>query len=327
MGSTHWSEDHYRERAKLRAATGRSAFEYDEELRALPSAEHQVHLKMNPHGVVVRESRDSVAHPLSRAVGVLFDVTGSMQQVPRILQANLPRLMDLLIQKGYLEHPQILIGGIGDATCDRAPLQVGQFESGIEIEEDLGKLYLEGGGGGHITESYELALYFMAHHTAIDCHEKRGQPGYLFLIGDEIPYKKIKRREVERVIGDKLQADLPVEDVLASLQQRYEVYFIIPRMTSNWRNEEVHSRWLELLGQRVLRLEEPSGICELIASTIGLSEGCIDHDSLQQGLELTGATHSVAQAVSGALNGFPDRRGGVNVPAPGASAARRGLKS
>ena len=87
---------------------------------------------------VVRDHAGSVRYHAS----VLMDVTGSMRQVPVILQANLPRLMGLLIRKGYLEHPQILIGAIGDATCDTAPLQLGQFESGIEIEEDLGKLFL-----------------------------------------------------------------------------------------------------------------------------------------------------------------------------------------
>ena len=200
MGSTRWSDDHYKDRAKLRAEAGKDAFEYDHEIKT-GQADRTVHEKMNPRGVQVRESRDSDAHPESHAVGVLFDVTGSMQTVPRILQANLPKLMGLLIHKGYLEHPQILIGAIGDATCDAAPLQVGQFESGIEIEEDLGKLFLEGGGGGQVTESYELAMYFMARHTAIDCLEKRGKRGYLFVIGDEAPYPRVKRREVEQVLG------------------------------------------------------------------------------------------------------------------------------
>ena len=168
MGTSRWSDDHYRDRARLRARTGRDAFAHDHAVR-IGAADRAVHLKMNPRGVTVRESRDSDAHPESHAVAVLLDVTGSMQDVPRILQANLPKLMGLLIRKGYLDHPQILIGAVGDATCDAAPLQVGQFESGIEIEDDLGKLYLEGGGGGHITESYELALYFMARHTALDC--------------------------------------------------------------------------------------------------------------------------------------------------------------
>src|SRR4051812_34048661 len=197
MGGTRWSDEHYQDRARLRAQTGKDAFEHDHAIRT-GQADRAVHEKMNPRGVRVRESRDSDAHPESHAVGVLFDVTGSMQDVPRILQANLPRLMGLLIRKGYLDHPQILIGAIGDATCDQAPLQVGQFESGIEIEEDLSKLFLEGGGGGHITESYELAMYFMARHTSLDCHEKRGRRGYLFIIGDEAPYPCVKRKEVAR---------------------------------------------------------------------------------------------------------------------------------
>ncbi len=227
MGSTRWSDDHYKDRARMRAETGKDAFEHDHAIKE-GTVEARVHDKMNPRGVRIRESRDSTAHPESHAVAVLFDVTGTMQTVPRILQQNLPRLMGLLIRKGYLEHPQILIGAIGDATCDTAPLQVGQFESGIEIEEDLGKLFLEGGGGGQITESYELAMYFMARHTAIDCLEKRSKRGYLFIIGDEAPYPKVKRHEVKAVIGDTLQADIPIEEMIEELERTYDVYYVIP---------------------------------------------------------------------------------------------------
>ncbi|HTK78571.1 MAG TPA: hypothetical protein VL371_25155 [Gemmataceae bacterium] len=296
MGTTRWSDDHYHDRARLRCRTGKDAFEYDYAVRT-GAAEQAVHPKMNPRGVKVRESRDSAAHPLSHAVAVLFDVTGSMQSVPRVLQAHLPQLMGLLIRKGYLDHPQILTGAIGDATCDVAPLQVGQFESGIEIEEDLGRLYLEGGGGGHITESYELALYFMARHTAIDCFEKRGRRGYLFVIGDEIPYPKVKRTEVSTVIGDRLQNSIPVEQVVADLHRTFDVYHVLPQMTSNWNNPRVHSRWAELLGQNALRLDEPAAICELIASTIGVAEGKVDLENLTDDLREAGASADVAGAV------------------------------
>jgi hypothetical protein len=224
-----------------------------------------------------------------------------MQQVPRILQANLPRLMGLLRRKGYLEHPQILIGAIGDATCDTAPLQVGQFESGIEIEEDLAKLFLEGGGGGHITESYELAMYFMARHTAIDCFEKRGKRGYLFLIGDEAPYRQVKRKEVLRYIGDQLPVDIAVPELIAALQKVYDVYFVVPKMTSHWGSRAIHQRWVELLGQNVLRLEEPAGICELIASTIGIAEGKVDLDQMTDDLREAGSSGSIVHAVGEAL--------------------------
>lgn len=313
MGSTRWSDDHYHDRAKLRARTGKDAFEYDQAIRN-GTADRKVHDWMNPRGVKVRESRDSDAHPESQAIAVLFDVTGSMQTVPRILQQNLPRLMGLLIRKGYVAHPQILIGAIGDATCDSAPLQVGQFESGIEIEEDLGKLFLEGGGGGHITESYELALYFMARHTAIDCYEKRGKRGYLFVIGDEIPYQRVKRKEVSRCIGDGLQADIPVAELIAQLERTYDVYHVLPKMTSHWDNEAVHRRWVELLGQNVLRLEDPAGICELIASTIGIAEGKVDLEVLADDLNEAGTSRSVAIAVSKALVSVAgDRSGRGNV--------------
>jgi hypothetical protein len=317
MGSTRWSDDHYRDRERLRAETGEDAFEYDHAIRQ-GAAERRAHQKMNPQGVTVRESRDSDAHPESHAVGVLFDVTGSMQSVPRILQENLPRLMGLLIRKGYLEHPQILIGAIGDATCDDAPFQVGQFESGIEIEDDLSRLFLEGGGGGHITESYELAMYFMARHTSIDCFEKRKKRGYLFILGDEIPYPRVKRQEVERLLGDRLQADLPVEDLIQELERLYDVYFILPKLTSHWNNETVHRRWVNLLGQNVLRLEDPAGVCELIALTIGLAEGKAALEGAAGELEKSGSTGSVARAVSKALVGVAhERAASVRVPESG----------
>jgi hypothetical protein len=306
MGGTIWSDDHYRDRAKLRARTGKDAFEHDDAIRK-GLVDRAVHPKMNPRSVRVRESRDSAAHPRSHAVAVLFDVTGSMQGVPRVLQANLPKLMGLLIRKGYLEDPQILVGAIGDATCDAAPLQVGQFESGIEIEEDLGKLFLEGGGGGHITESYELAMYFMARHTALDCFEKRGQRGYLFVIGDEAPYPKVKRKEVLHNIGDGLQTDLPVEEVIAELQRTYDVYYVLPKMTQHWDNQTVNRRWVKLLGQNALRLENPAAICELIASTIGIAEGKVDLEHMADDLVEAGSSADIAQAVRNTLVDIADR--------------------
>jgi hypothetical protein len=240
---------------------------------------------------------------------VLFDVTGSMQGVPRILQANLPRLMGLLIRKGYLDHPQILIGAIGDATCDKAPLQVGQFESGIEIEEDLGKLFLEGGGGGQVMESYELAMYFMARHTTIDCYEKRGRRGYLFIIGDEAPYPELKRKEVFTRLGDTLPRNIPVRKLIAELQRTYDVYYVLPKMTMYWSNSMVHRRWVELLGQNFLRLQDPAGICELIASTIGLAENKVDLEGLGDDLREAGASTTITRAVSQALESVGRFRG------------------
>src|SRR5689334_11635095 len=155
MGNSNWSDAAYNARQDHRQATTQTAFTYDNQVRA--SGIVRVHDGMNPYGVT-RESRDSVEHPDSVAIAVIFDVTGSMGTVPRVLQTKLGALMRVLIQKGYVEHPQILFGAVGDAYCDSVPLQIGQFESGLEMDDDLGKIYLEGGGGGQVHETYELAV-------------------------------------------------------------------------------------------------------------------------------------------------------------------------
>jgi hypothetical protein len=141
----------------------------------------------------------------------------------------------------------------------------------------------------------------MAHHTAIDCHEKRGKRGYLFIIGDEAPYPRVKRREIEKVLGYRPQSDVLTEHLVAELERTFDTYFILPRMTHHWNNAEVHRRWVQLLGQNVLRLEEPAGICELIASTIGLAEGKLGVEDLADDLAEAGADEAVAQAVGKAL--------------------------
>ncbi|HEU4323226.1 MAG TPA: hypothetical protein VFS21_08730 [Roseiflexaceae bacterium] len=299
MGFSDWSDAAYQSRQNHRRATKQTAFTYDKQVNTTGVV--QVHPQMNPFGAM-RESRDSDVHPESVAIGVVFDVTGSMGTVPKVLQTKLGALMRVLIQKGYLEHPQVLFGAVGDAFCDRVPLQIGQFEAGLEMDDDLGKIYLEGGGGGQVHESYELAMYFFARHTLIDCFEKRGHKGYLFTIGDEKPYPAVKSQQVREHIGDELVRDLPVAKVIAELQQRYEYFHIIPTNTSHGRNAAVQGEWKKLLGERVLLLEDEGAVCETVALAVGLCEGTIyDLDSgvddlIQAGHD-TGATTAAATAL------------------------------
>jgi hypothetical protein len=321
MGGTNWSDQHYDDRVKLRATVARdagisprdAAFGHDHAVKT-GKAKAGVHPTLDPRGVKFRESRDSDVHPEAVPVAALLDVTGSMQQVPVTIQADLKKLLGLLIRKGYLEHPAILIGAIGDATSDTTPLQVGQFESGIEIEDNLTNLYLEGEGGGQMTESYELALYFMARHTVHDHHEKRGLKGYVFAIGDEMPYPLVKRSEVEEIIGERIERDIPVKDIVAEVKEKYHLYYIIPRMTSNFDNTQVRNTWRELVGENVILLDDPGAICECIATQIGLVEGKIDSpDAAEEDLVEAGTSRKTARAVSRALVpvGAETPRGGV----------------
>ncbi|MEU8238585.1 hypothetical protein AB0C07_10090 [Actinoplanes missouriensis] len=294
MGSGHWSTDVYTAASTYRAATGKSAFDYSD------SGARRVHPDLDPDGVFMRESRDSEEHPFSTPIAVLFDVTGSMGNVPRVLQTKLPQLLGLLTRKSYAIDPQIMFGAIGDATCDRAPLQVGQFESDNRMDEDLSKIFLEGGGGGQKHESYELALYFMARHTIIDSMVNRGRRGYLFIIGDEMPYPRVKPREVQAVIGDRIKQPIPIEEIITELRRRYEVYYILPTAAGWGGDSEVLTRWRELLGQNVLELDDLDAVCETIALTVGLGEDAIDLDEGIADLEDVGsaAGDSVGRALA-----------------------------
>ncbi len=279
MGRGSWSDRDYDRVNFLRASTGKSAFAYtDHDMAHKERSEWRTHPQMNPKGIT-RESRDSATHPQSLAIAVEADVTGSMADTPRIFQKRLPSLMGLLLRKNYVENPQILFGAIGDATCDQAPLQIGQFESDITMESDLGRLLLEAGGGGHVTESYELAIYFTARHTAIDCWEKRKKKGYLFLSGDETPYPFVKKAEVKEIIGDDLNENIAVDAIIAETKEKYHVFMLRPLTTSWGADLKLRDRWIALLGEEnVIQLEKPEAISETIALIIGLTEGKITLD-------------------------------------------------
>ena len=302
MGYSNWSDHAYKSRQNRRKKNKTSAFTYDKTVRS--TGRVAVHKDMDPLGKI-RESRDSDNHPNSVSIGVLFDVTGSMGNVPRVLQTKLGSLMRLLIQKGYVEHPQILFGAVGDAHSDRVPLQIGQFESGLEMDDDLGKIYLEGGGGGQVHETYELGLYFMAHNTRIDCFEKRGKKGYLFSIGDEKPYAVARQAHIQALIGAPVEGDVPIKTVIADVELMYEYFHIIPTNTAHGRNPAIQKHWQQLLGERVLMLEDEAAVCETIALAIGLCEGTID--DLYHGVDDlvdAGYDKAAASSASTALAGY-----------------------
>jgi len=256
---------------------------------------------LDPKGVKVRESRDSDKHPESNAVAVFFDETGSMGSIPQqFAMKELPDLMKLLYAKGYIAHPQVLFGAIGDASglSEEAPLQVGQFESGLEMDDCLTKIYLEGNGGGQNHESYELALYFASKHFACDCWEKRNKKPYLFTIGDERIYDRVRKEQVAHYIGDVIEKDIPVKSLLEEINSKFE-YFHIAINSQSYPHGH-HKDWQELLGERALFLKDASGVCALIGMTIGACEGS-DLDDAHADAVAAGMTTAAADAAKEAL--------------------------
>lgn len=281
------------------------------------------HALMDPRGLKVRESRDSADHPNSLPIVFALDVTGSMGDIPQILaRRDLPNFMKLL-GACRIADPQLLFMAIGDATSDNAPLQVGQFESTAElIDQWLTWSFLESGGGGTGSESYELAFYLLARHTDMDCWVKRRRRGYLFMTGDELPYPQVSRHQVDALLGDKLDEDIPIEEAIAAAAEQYHCFFLIPDLR---RREACESRWRDLLGDHVICMESPQDTCHVAAALVGLTEGRLaDLDAAAQALHAQGLDRERLGAVMRALRPYAEllKPGTVGLPLrPGARPA------
>ena len=243
----------------------------------------------------VRESRDSEHHPASVPIIVAFDVTASMGDIPtRFAQEHLGSLMRMLVEQGDVSDPQVLFAAVGDALVDQAPLQVGQFESGLEMDMWLTRLWLEG-GGGDAPESYLLSHWFAANHTAADCWEKRGRKGYLFSIGDAAN-KPLSPAQVQRVFG--YAPDGPVDNaaIVAAASERWELFHLLVTRGRRVKGG-VRRSWRRLMGDRMLLLDQTEAICTVIASLVGLSEGRLTAESARSRLLAAGVRPDQAGAM------------------------------
>jgi hypothetical protein len=288
MGYSTTDRDELSDRAAYRDATG-TTFAHTATMASTPTALRHIHESMDPKskntlGQQIRECRDSEEHPNALPIVVGFDETGSMGTAPQLLQKKLATLKGATLRMG-LTDAQLCFAAYGDAQNDEvAPCQVGQFESGIEMEDFLNNLYLEKQGGGNSGETPGLLLYFLANFTALDSLAKRGKKGYIVLTGDECPLPYVTRDEVERYIGPHIQSDLTIKEVVKEAQKSFEIYFFLVNnhAAAMQGSEKV---WQNLLGaDHVIPVQSLDNISEQIALLIAQLEGTID--SLDAGAKI-----------------------------------------
>ena len=202
-----------------------------------------------------------------------------MRLVPRTLQTKLPQLLGLLKQQGYAADPQLMFGAIGDATCDRAPLQVGQFESDNRMDGDLEHILLEGGGGGQKTESYELAMYFMARHTAPTASRSAAGAATCSSSATRWPTRPSSLGEVQGLDRRRAAAaGRHPQPRRAAHQALGHLLHPARGRQPTQATRQVLGTWRSLLGQNVIELADLDAVCETIALTVGLGEEAIDLD-------------------------------------------------
>lgn len=257
MGAGCYSLDSRAERSKSRGYATKSAREI--------FSQRSINNAMDPYGVNIRESRDSQEHPESIAIILALDVTGSMGSIPHhLVKEGLPKIMGKIIQSG-IKDPQLLFLAIGDHECDRSPLQVGQFESSDELlDKWLTDVYLEGGGGGNMGESYLLAWYFAGFHTSIDCFEKRKQKGFLFTVGDEPTLPDIPAGDLGNIMGDGQYETATAATLLDRAKEFYHVFHLHIRQTQAGSMQPTMDGWKQLMGDHLIILDRHEEVSKVI---------------------------------------------------------------
>lgn len=305
MGGSNYSRDVFDNSYASATAGGASYFARSTAIQKGEVAA-KVHEKLDPSkpnkaGDLIRESRDSSDHPQSNAIALICDVSGSMKHIPELLVKKLGGLMSILTKKGYISDPQLLFAANSDSQ-DAIPLQIGQFESGNEMDEALSLMATLGGGAGpgHQCEAYELVMYYMARHTSMDCFDKRGKKGYLFFIGDEKPYDVVSAAQVKRLIGDDIVEDIPTKTILKELREKFNVYWLYPKEASYFDDKNVMIPLGQMFGENLITLEKAEDVCETIAATIGIGEG-LDVASIEADLVSLGSSKAAAKAVLSAV--------------------------
>lgn len=273
MGMGTFSASAYRSYAKATTTN------YDGSVKSVKEVftQRNIHDSLDPKKIVLRESCDSEDSPESLPIIIGLDVTGSMGHIAHsMVSTQLGTLMEGILDEPSIKYPHMMFMAVGDAACDRVPLQVSQFEADIRIAQQLTNIYVEGGGGGNDTESYDLPWYFAATKTKIDSFDKRGKKGYIFTIGDEMPPAGVSSSGLLHTFGSHFQhSNYTSQQLLEMAQEKYNVFHIIVEEGSFARRalNRVVPAWKQLLGKRALCLKDYTKLSDVILAAIRVNEG------------------------------------------------------
>lgn len=202
---------------------------------------------------------------------VAVDVTGSMAHWPAEIFDRLPLLYQTLSQ--YREDVALSFAAIGDATCDRHPLQVTDFARGAALDERLAALWGEGGGGGGARESYELYAWFVQNRVSTPEAEKP----FLIIYGDEGFYPEVCPKQVRHYVGASLEGPVSSRAVFQDLLARYEVYLLRKSYGSAAEDARIKEQWADALEpQRIIPVKDEQRAVDLALGLVARAWGRFD---------------------------------------------------
>jgi hypothetical protein len=188
---------------------------------------------------------------------IAVDVTGSMANWPFEIFDRLPLLYNTLSQ--YRDDLEICFAAIGDAAVDRWPLQVTSFAGGFDLEQLLGSLYGEG-GGGDAPESYGLFAHWVNTHVEIpDLAEKP----FLIVFGDITMHSQVPAGQIAHYLGngrgdgqdDGRGRDVDAIKAWQQVSKTWNTWFL--RRPTGKPGDEVDRQWGQAIGeQKIFHIQD-----------------------------------------------------------------------
>jgi hypothetical protein len=218
---------------------------------------------VDPRGrFLTTESEDPVV--------VAVDVTGSMSSWPYEIFDRLPLLYQTLSQ--YRPGVEISFVAIGDATCDRYPLQVCDFARGIGLEDQLGAIFGEGGGGGGLRESYELFADFLLRR----CRAPNARRPFVLIYGDEGFYETVDPGQASHYLGEERKQAVSSREVFSALTESWNL-FHLRKPYGGAHDEVIEQQWADAIGgERIVALDSAERAVDLGLGLIARAWGHYD---------------------------------------------------
>ncbi|MBS3104130.1 hypothetical protein J4222_04150 [Candidatus Woesearchaeota archaeon] len=210
---------------------------------------------------------------------IISDVTGSMGEWPAVIFSKLPYL-ELEGQEYLGKDMEISFAAVGDAYSDNYPLQVRPFTKGTELADRLKELVIEGGGGGQIMESYDLAAMYYSRNVSMP----NAVSPILIFIGDEGLYDFVDKDQAKDICGQNIEGRLSSNQMLSELQNKYSVYLVRkPYNVSSGdsmssEDKKVYAQWEGLLGaDHICNLPEAGRVVDVIFGILAKETGRVDY--------------------------------------------------
>lgn len=190
-----------------------------------------------------------------------FDVTGSMDNLPKIIFDKMPMMAGQLIEHGYFEDLMISLSAVGDILSDQAPLQVCDFSVIKNLDEWLQRIWLEGNGGGQAHESYELIAYFYARM----CEMPNAKTPVFLFTGDEGFRENLPADTLRKYFGGGLE-NTDAKSIFQELKKKFKgnVFLIHRRYHQDDQDREIVAQWENVLDrEKIIKLSNDLAIADV----------------------------------------------------------------